>query len=73
MVIDAGLLPPLITILQVAEFRTRKEAAWAITNATSGGSAEQIRYKLLHLNVQCTASVPIIVTLDLSKEVNSCH
>lgn len=43
MVIDAGLLPPLITILQVAEFRTRKEAAWAITNATSGGSAEQIR------------------------------
>lgn len=43
MVIDAGLLPPLINILQVAEFRTRKEAAWAITNATSGGSAEQIR------------------------------
>lgn len=49
MVIDAGLLPPLITILQVAEFRTRKEAAWAITNATSGGSAEQIRYKLSHI------------------------
>lgn len=43
MVIDANLLPPLINILQVAEFRTRKEAAWAITNATSGGSAEQIR------------------------------
>lgn len=43
MVMDADLLPPLITILQVAEFRTRKEAAWAITNATSGGSAEQIR------------------------------
>lgn len=48
MVIDAGLLPPLITILQVAEFRTRKEAAWAITNATSGGSAEQIRWDPPH-------------------------
>ena len=23
---------------------TRKEAAWAITNASSGGSADQIRY-----------------------------
>lgn len=27
--------PVLIEILQKAEFRTRKEAAWAITNATS--------------------------------------
>lgn len=54
MVIDAGLLPPLINILQVAEFRTRKEAAWAITNATSGGSAEQIRYKLCTVFSQCT-------------------
>ncbi|KAG8130169.1 hypothetical protein E2320_016836, partial [Naja naja] len=41
-VIDANIFPALINILQTAEFRTRKEAAWAITNATSGGSAEQI-------------------------------
>lgn len=27
-----------------AEFKTRKEAAWAITNATSGGTPDQIRY-----------------------------
>lgn len=27
-----------------AEFKTRKEAAWAITNATSGGTPAQIRY-----------------------------
>ena len=43
-VIDANIFPVLIDILQKAEFRTRKEAAWAITNATSGGSSEQIRY-----------------------------
>jgi len=30
--------------LSTAEFDIRKEAAWAISNATSGGSPEQIRY-----------------------------
>lgn len=43
-VIDANIFPVLIDILQKAEFRTRKEAAWAITNATSGGTPAQIRY-----------------------------
>ena len=42
-VIDANIFPVLIEILNRAEFKTRKEAAWAITNATSGGSPEQIR------------------------------
>ncbi len=42
-VIDANVFSVLIEILQKAEFRTRKEAAWAITNATSGGTPEQIR------------------------------
>lgn len=26
------------------EFKTRKEAAWSITNATSSGTADQIKY-----------------------------
>jgi len=34
----------LIQLLQHAEFDIRKEAAWAISNATSGGSSEQIKY-----------------------------
>lgn len=34
----------LIDILGKAEFKTRKEATWAITNATTGGTPEQIRY-----------------------------
>lgn len=42
--IDANIFPVLIDILSKAEFKTRKEAAWAITNATSGGSTEQIFY-----------------------------
>ncbi len=43
-VINANIFPVLIDILGKAEFKTRKEAAWAITNATSGGSPEQIRF-----------------------------
>lgn len=45
-VIDTNIFPVLIDILGKAEFKTRKEAAWAITNATSGGSPEQIRYSM---------------------------
>ncbi len=41
--VDAQLLPPLINLLSTAEFDIKKEAAWAVSNATSGGSADQIR------------------------------
>lgn len=34
----------MIELLGKAEFKTRKETAWAITNATSGGTPDQIRY-----------------------------
>lgn len=57
MVIDANIIPMLIEILGKAEFKTRKEAAWAVTNATSGGTPEQIRYVINHRT--------LIYTLDL--------
>ena len=43
MVIDQGIVPLLIEILGHADFKTRKEAAWAVTNALSGGTPEQIQ------------------------------
>lgn len=43
-VIEAGIIPPLIQLLQIAEFEIKKEAAWAISNATSGGTHDQIKY-----------------------------
>lgn len=43
-VIEAGLIGPLVNLLQNAEFDIKKEAAWAISNATSGGTHEQIKY-----------------------------
>merc|ERR1712083_1045345 len=42
MVIDAGVLQPLIDILVKGDFKAQKEAAWAVTNLTSGGSVQQI-------------------------------
>lgn len=46
-VIEAGLIGPLVNLLQNAEFDIKKEAAWAISNATSGGTHEQIKYDLV--------------------------
>jgi len=43
-IMDAGIIPPLISLLTNAEFDIKKEAAWAISNATSGGTPDQIRY-----------------------------
>jgi hypothetical protein len=42
----SNIIPPLLNILQNADFKTKKEACWAISNATSGGLQEpnQIRY-----------------------------
>lgn len=46
-VVDASLISPLVTLLQNAEFDIKKEAAWAISNATSGGTHDQIKYDLV--------------------------
>ena len=41
---NVSIIPPLIAILRNAEFDIKKEAAWAISNASSGASADHIRY-----------------------------
>lgn len=41
-VIDAGLIPMIITQLTKGEFQTQKEAAWAISNLTISGSKQQV-------------------------------
>ncbi|XP_062120281.1 importin subunit alpha-4-like isoform X3 [Humulus lupulus] len=43
-VIEANIIHPLVHLLQHSEFDIKKEAAWAISNATSGGSHEQIQF-----------------------------
>merc|ERR1712173_1795 len=46
-VIENNLITPLITLLRTGEFDVKKEAAWAISNLTSGGNDNQINY-LVH-------------------------
>ena len=43
--INANIFPPLISLLANAEFDVKKEAAWAVSNASSRGSDEQIKYE----------------------------
>ena len=43
-VVNAGVFPKLIELLRSSEFDIQKEAAWAVSNATSGGSPDQIMY-----------------------------
>lgn len=43
-VIDANIIESLIQHLILSDFDVKKEAAWAIANATSSGSYQQIRY-----------------------------
>lgn len=42
-VLDANIIPHLIKLMSDGNFKTRKEACWAVSNATSGGSADQVR------------------------------
>ena len=42
--IDTNIIPPLVQFLQIVELDIKKEAAWAISNATSAGTHDQIKY-----------------------------
>lgn len=58
-VIQAGIIGPLVQLLHNAEFEIKKEAAWAISNATSGGTPEQIKY----VNLGFSLSRPVLVCM----------
>ena len=47
VLLDSAVLPILLDIMNTAEFKTRKEAVWAMFNAISSGTPEQIRFSLL--------------------------
>lgn len=43
-VIDANIIPLLIKLMSDGNAKTRKEACWSISNATAGGSPDQVRW-----------------------------
>ena len=48
MILDGSLLSDLIRVLEIGDFKGKKEATWAITNLTSGGNPQQI-FRLVEL------------------------
>merc|ERR1712232_391841 len=60
-IIENGLFPPVISLLATADFDIKKEAVWAVSNATSGGSLQQIEYL-----VSCGCIKPIVDLLSVS-------
>ena len=51
----------------MADFDVKKEAAWAISNATSGGTPEQIRYLVTQ---QCIRPLCDLLTVQDSRIIN---
>ena len=41
-VIDAGLVPVILQIMDHGDYKSQKEAVWVITNLTSGSSLKQV-------------------------------
>jgi hypothetical protein len=60
-IIDANIIPPLVALLATAEFDIKKEAAWAISNATSGGTQATGEY----LGLNCFCQTIFILRMQL--------
>uniref|UniRef100_A0A2I3RT27 Importin subunit alpha n=1 Tax=Pan troglodytes TaxID=9598 RepID=A0A2I3RT27_PANTR len=43
-VVNHGLVPFFVNVLSKADFKTKKESVWAVTNYSSSGTVEQIVY-----------------------------
>lgn len=73
MVIDAGLIPQLIAVLISGDFKTQKEAAWAVSNLTVGGTAQQVWHtygSVYHVYIHtctCTQCIHVHVPVSLYK------
>jgi importin subunit alpha-6/7 len=65
-VIDANIVQVLVQLMTAAEHEVRKEAVWAISNATSGGSPDQIDFL-----VRCGAVAALAEMLRAAMERDS--
>ncbi|KAI3659054.1 hypothetical protein MP638_002073 [Amoeboaphelidium occidentale] len=80
--IDAGIIPTLVDILWFSDFRTKREACWALSNALLNRNSKQIDYlivqekvlkPLFHLIIPqlCHDDRIVIKTLEALKNVLS--
>ncbi|RYG63308.1 hypothetical protein EON64_16185 [archaeon] len=62
----SGIFPRLVDLLSNGEFDIQKEAAWAVSNATSGGTTEQIMYLIQVYMHSIMSSISSTEDTDLS-------
>eukprot|EP01051_Picozoa_sp_SAG22_P003648 SAG22_NODE_180_length_16069_cov_5.323231_15_plen_1459_part_00 len=67
-IIEQGLIPPLVQVLMQGDFDIKKEVAFAISNVTTGGTPEQIRYLVTQ---QCIRPLCDLLTVRDSRIVNA--
>jgi len=68
-VINGNLVGPLVHLMRTAECAVRNEAAWAISNATSGGTHDQINI----LKVCLEGLVNVLKVGEAEKSLGACH
>lgn len=72
--INANIIAPLVHLLQTAEFDIKKEAAWAISNATSGGTHDQIKYAFFFsLHYLCIIFIEFFIVIMVCSQHMKCR
>ena len=72
-VINAGVFPKLISLLQSSEFDIQKEAAWAVSNATSGGAMHSLYLlKPIHA-VAILIEVKLLLRYSIPRDAGADH
>ena len=68
ILLDSAVLPILLDIMNTAEFKTRKEAVWAVCNAISGGTPDQVRFQLMFICIRMYIQMYIYrISRDIGK------
>ena len=81
VLLDSAVLPILLDIMNTAEFKTRKEAVWAVCYAISGGTPEQVRFQLMFVSLYvyvhtvhiCRLYIQFKYTCNIPRVTNCCQ
>ena len=59
-VIDAGLVPIILHIMDQGDYKSQKEAVWVITNLTSGSSLKQVYIEMFSVLLFIRLEITIV-------------
>ena len=64
-VIDSGMVPHLVEAMRSGDSKTRKEAAWAVSNFASGATVTQLQFLAENHTIQPLISLLAAKTADI--------